>query len=52
MHMGFKPYYNWNTFNTQKEMANSRNRAYHVLNLVKSGIPSIRHNEKLYIHGK
>ena len=37
---GFKPYYNWNTFNTEeaKEIISSNPN---VLNLIITGIPSI-----------
>ena len=36
----FKPYYNWNTFNTKssKEVISGK---YRVLNLIITGIPSI-----------
>ena len=39
---GFKPYYNWNTFNTgsTQYMALKMDR---VLNLIITGIPSIRY---------
>ena len=37
--LGFKPYYNWNAFNTIK-IVNS-NIPYWVLNLIITGMPSI-----------
>ena len=38
--LGFKPYYNWNTFNTEyKQKVREMNIA--VLNLIITGIPSI-----------
>ena len=44
---GFKPYYNWNTFNTRlSEIAGKEN--VEVLNLIITGIPSIllEYNQK------
>ena len=38
--MGFKPYYKWNTFNTQMEKF-IREILEMVLNLIINGIPSI-----------
>ena len=38
--MGFKPYYKWNTFNTNRN-ENAR-KAFLVLNLIINGIPSIQ----------
>ena len=40
---GFKPYYNWNTFNTKKEII-MLNKKTLVLNLIITGIPSILYN--------
>ena len=39
--VSFKPYYNWNTFNTSKE-ANYEKFRCDVLNLIITGIPSIQ----------
>ena len=44
MFPGFKPYYNWNTFNT--EIAEDEQAIYRVLNLIITGIPSIHSMEK------
>ena len=41
MSKGFKPYYNWNTFNTKLEEAFDGYQRK-VLNLIITGIPSIR----------
>ena len=42
MHSSFKPYYKWNTFNTQSEqMYTLRDELISVLNLIINGIPSI-----------
>ena len=43
----FKPYYNWNTFNTEERngMESKRNG---VLNLIITGIPSILRKEIRY----
>ena len=38
--LGFKPYYNWNTFNTDYSVQLGR-AAVGVLNLIITGIPSI-----------
>ena len=39
---GFKPYYNWNTFNTaQSNFSDDINLYSEVLNLIITGIPSI-----------
>ena len=38
----FKPCYKWNTFNTQKSVGGNFYKIRRVLNLVISGIPSIR----------
>ena len=38
--MGFKPYYNWNTFNTYIAK-HERDVNHWVLNLIITGIPSI-----------
>ena len=40
---GFKPYYNWNTFNTYEMKTISLEEAK-VLNLIITGIPSIPKN--------
>ena len=37
----FKPYYNWNTFNTENKLKDITKGMRLVLNLVISGIPSI-----------
>ena len=37
---GFKPYYNWNTFNTSL-LGGLKSVADNVLNLIITGIPSI-----------
>ena len=39
--LSFKPYYNWNTFNTYKFSSQFLNEIF-VLNLIITGIPSIR----------
>ena len=44
---GFKPCYKWNTFNTQKSVGGNFYKIRRVLNLVISGIPSIRKLEKV-----
>ena len=38
---GFKPYYKWNTFNTEIESIQDKIKVA-VLNLIINGIPSIR----------
>ena len=38
--LGFKPYYNWNTFNT-KGINDALKEKSSVLNLIITGIPSI-----------
>ena len=38
--IGFKPYYNWNTFNTLKDIGQFLENVV-VLNLIITGIPSI-----------
>ena len=38
----FKPYYNWNTFNTENKLKDITKGMRLVLNLVISGIPSIQ----------
>ena len=38
--VSFKPYYNWNTFNTMKKLKKFYNKVL-VLNLIITGIPSI-----------
>ena len=43
MGKGFKPYYNWNTFNTKKRKS-SCSVIFKVLNLIITGIPSIPPN--------
>ena len=37
----FKPYYNWNTFNTEI-LGKALGEDFEVLNLIITGIPSIR----------
>ena len=37
----FKPYYNWNTFNTKESAKNGYMVSVKVLNLIITGIPSI-----------
>ena len=49
----FKPYYNWNTFNTAKGLSD-RKGIEKVLNLIITGIPSIHiyhllHNNLIYV---
>ena len=39
--LSFKPYYNWNTFNTKSTNGGSIHRFNCVLNLIITGIPSI-----------
>ena len=39
---GFKPYYNWNTFNTKKKNIEGGTDMRVVLNLIITGIPSIQ----------
>ena len=39
--MGFKPYYKWITFNTEKLKTGSY-KDYDVLNLIINGLPSIQ----------
>ena len=41
----FKPYYNWNTFNTENKLKDITKGMRLVLNLVISGMPSIQKNE-------
>ena len=41
MSKGFKPYYNWNTFNTTVKVLILKNFVSSVLNLIITGIPSI-----------
>ena len=43
MRKGFKPYYNWNTFNT--DIVHKGIEINGVLNLIITGIPSIHHWE-------
>ena len=43
--VSFKPYYNWNTFNTEK-LTPVKDYDYTVLNLIITGIPSIRKKKK------
>ena len=38
----FKPYYNWNTFNTENKLKDITKGMRLVLNLVISGMPSIQ----------
>ena len=38
----FKPYYNWNTFNTLKNVCIYNGGTMEVLNLIITGIPSIQ----------
>ena len=45
-YIGFKPYYNWNTFNTEKIFISKRMLLL-VLNLIITGIPSIRWSRRL-----
>ena len=42
-YIGFKPYYNWNTFNTKNKIMDILVEEL-VLNLIITGIPSIRFN--------
>ena len=44
--MGFKPYYNWNTFNTLKNGLYNV-KSWKVLNLIITGIPSI---QQIHLH--
>ena len=44
-HGSFKPYYNWNTFNTVN--GDMKNRLFGVLNLIITGIPSILKNSNV-----
>ena len=39
--VSFKPYYNWNTFNTKEEATEYFLKEIFVLNLIISGMPSI-----------
>ena len=43
----FKPYYNWNTFNTFHKSSYIRFIPIFVLNLIITGIPSIQANERI-----
>ena len=43
--VSFKPYYNWNTFNTRIELSACRISSQ-VLNLIITGIPSILGNSQ------
>ena len=48
--LGFKPYYNWNTFNTKQH--NRTIPLIIVLNLIITGIPSILKNINFYLDKK
>ena len=53
--LSFKPYYKWNTFNTQAEIARLEKIEFDlVLNLIINGIPSILYagNGRLKIEAK
>ena len=39
--LGFKPYYNWNAFNTKDGDKIEKLYEYYVLNLIITGMPSI-----------